>query len=118
LRRKSSISLSYFSELFYNFAISLPKELTVIIDKVKKGRLRIEFEHKGLEHLISELDKVSNRIAFSVIIAALIVGSSIVMQTNKGPLLFGFPVFGFIGYIIAGIMGLWLAIAILRSGRL
>jgi ubiquinone biosynthesis protein len=116
--RKLAKEILNFSELFYNFAISLPKELTVIIDKVKKGRLRIEFEHKGLEHLISELDKVSNRIAFSVIIAALIVGSSIVMQTNKGPLLFGFPVFGFIGYIIAGIMGLWLAIAILRSGRL
>ena len=116
--RKIAREIINFSELFYNFAISLPRELTVIIDKVKKGRLRIEFEHKGLEHLISELDKVSNRIAFSVIIAALIVGSSIVMQTNKGPLLFGFPVFGFIGYIIAGIMGLWLAIAILRSGRL
>ena len=116
--RKLVKEILNFSELFYNFAISLPKELTVIIDKVKRGRLRIEFEHKGLEHLTSELDKVSNRIAFSVIIAALIVGSSIVMQTNKGPLLFEFPVFGFVGYIIAGIMGLWLAIAILRSGKL
>lgn len=116
--RKIAKEILNFSELFYNFAISLPKELTVIIDKVKRGRLRIEFEHKGLEHLTSELDKVSNRIAFSVIIAALIVGSSIVMQTNKGPLLFEFPVFGFVGYIIAGIMGLWLAIAILRSGKL
>jgi ubiquinone biosynthesis protein len=116
--RKLAKEILNFSELFYNFAISLPRELTVIIDKVKRGRLRIEFEHKGLEHLTSELDKVSNRIAFSVIIAALIVGSSIVMQTNKGPLLFEFPVFGFVGYIIAGIMGLWLAIAILRSGKL
>ena len=116
--RKIAREIINFSELFYNFAISLPKELTVIIDKVKKGTLRIEFEHRGLEHLISEMDKVSNRIAFSVIIAALIVGSSIIMQTNKGPLLFEFPIFGIIGYVIAGIMGLWLAIAILRSGRL
>ena len=116
--RKIAREIINFSELFYNFAISLPKELTVIINKVKKGTLRIEFEHRGLEHLISEMDKVSNRIAFSVIIAALIVGSSIIMQTNKGPLLFEFPIFGIIGYVIAGIMGLWLAIAILRSGRL
>ena len=116
--RKIAREIINFSELFYNFATSLPKELTVIIDKVKKGTLRIEFEHRGLEHLISEMDKVSNRIAFSVIIAALIVGSSIIMQTNKGPLLFEFPIFGIIGYVIAGIMGLWLVIAILRSGRL
>ena len=96
----------------------MPKDLSEVFEKIKTGRLRIEFEHKGLENLILELDRVSNRIAFSLIIAALIVGSSIVMQTNKGPLLFDFPIFGIIGYVIAGIMGLWLVIAILRSGRL
>ena len=64
------------------------------------------------------LDKVSNRVAFSLVIAALIVGSSIIMQADKGPILFDFPVLGVIGFVAAGIMGLWLAIAILRSGRL
>jgi ubiquinone biosynthesis protein len=53
-----------------------------------------------------------------MLIAALIIGSSLIMQTEKGPLLFGFPALGFIGYSIAGFLGLWLAIAILRSGRL
>ena len=40
------------------------------------------------------------------------------MQTDKGPILFGFPVLGIVGFIVAGVMGLWLAIAILRSGKL
>jgi ubiquinone biosynthesis protein len=40
------------------------------------------------------------------------------MQTNKGPLLFGFPVLGLLGYSIAALLGFWLAFAILRSGRL
>jgi ubiquinone biosynthesis protein len=40
------------------------------------------------------------------------------MQTEQGPLLFGFPILGFLCYSIAGFLGLWLAIAILRSGRL
>ncbi len=40
------------------------------------------------------------------------------MQTNKGPLLLGFPVFAFLGYTIAGFIGLWWVIAIIRSGRL
>ena len=48
----------------------------------------------------------------------VIVGSSIVMQTDKGPLLLGFPIFAFLGYTIAGFIGLWWVIAILRSGRL
>ena len=97
---------------------SFPKDFAEILEKIKSGTLRIEFEHKGLEDLISQMDKVSNRIAFSLIIAALVVGSSIIMQTDKGPILFGFPVLGVAGFVITGVMGLWLAIAILRSGKL
>lgn len=107
-----------FAKALYGFTSSLPKDFSSILSKIKKGTLRIEFEHRGLENLISQMDKVSNRIAFSVIIAALIVGSSIIMQTNKGPLFLGFPVLGTFGFLIAGVMGLWLAIAILRSGKL
>jgi ubiquinone biosynthesis protein len=64
------------------------------------------------------MDKVSNRIAFSLIIAALVISSSIIMQTDKGPLFLGFPALGIIGFLIASVLGLGLAIAILRSGRL
>ena len=102
----------------YIFTNLLPRDLTLILNKIKKGTLRIEFEHRGWESLINVFDKVSNRISFSMVIAALIIGSSIIMQTDKGPILFGFPVLGIIGFVVAGIMGLWLAIVILRSGRL
>ena len=96
----------------------LPRDLTIILEKMKKGKLRVEFEHRGLENLIHVLDKVSNRISFSMIIAAIIIGSSIIMQTDKGAMLFGFPLLGIVGFIVAGFMGLWLVISILRSGKL
>ena len=64
------------------------------------------------------MDKVSNRIAFSLVIAALIIGSSIVIQINKGHTFLDFPILGILGFVTAGIMGLWLAITILRSGKL
>ena len=96
----------------------LPRDLTIILNKIKKGTLHIEFEHRGLEDLISQMDKVSNRIAFSLVIAALIIGSSIVIQINKGPTFLDFPILGVLGFVTAGIMGLWLAISILRSGKL
>ncbi|MCD6219888.1 2-polyprenylphenol 6-hydroxylase [Candidatus Calescamantes bacterium] len=101
-----------------DFTKTFPKEITKVLNKIKKGVLKIEFEHKDLEHLILRIHKASNRISFSVIIAALIIGSSIIMQTDKGPLFLDFPVFGIFGFLIAGIMGLWLAISILRSGKL
>lgn len=96
----------------------LPGELKQILRKIKKGRMNLIFEHRGLDRLITELDKSSNRLAFSLIIAALVIGSSIIVHSNKGPFIFGFPIFGLIGFLIAAIFGLWLVIAILRSGKL
>lgn len=96
----------------------IPKDVYEIIKKIKRGTLKIEFEHQGLSKLISEMDKSSNRISFSMVISALIIGSSLIIMANRGPLVYGFPVLGILGFIVAGIFGLGLAIGILRSGRL
>lgn len=95
-----------------------PREMSAILKKVRRGELALEFRHRGLDRLINELDRSSNRLAFSLIIAALIIGSSMIMRLEVGPFLFGYSVLGIAGFLIAGVLGLWLAIAILRSGRL
>jgi ubiquinone biosynthesis protein len=96
----------------------LPQELSSILQKVRRGQLALEFRHSGLDRMITELDRSSNRISISLILAALIVGSSLIMRLDVGPFLFGYSVIGIAGYLIAGLLGLWLVIAILRSGRL
>ncbi|MDO9080100.1 MAG: AarF/UbiB family protein [Desulfuromonadales bacterium] len=114
LGKEASRVLISFATLFKN----LPRDLQAFINRLNHNRFKIDLEHRGLDRLINDLDRSSNRISFSLLIAALIIGSSLIMQTEKGPMLFGFPALGFIGYSIAGFLGLWLAIAILRSGRL
>jgi ubiquinone biosynthesis protein len=51
------------------------------------------------------------------VIAALIIGSSIVMNVQGGPTLFGLPAFGFLGFAGAVVGGLWLVRSIWRSGH-
>jgi ubiquinone biosynthesis protein len=96
----------------------LPRDLRTLLLRINRNRFKINLEHRGLNQLITDLDKSSNRLSFSMLISALIVGSSLIMQVDKGPLVMGFPVLGFLGYTIAAVLGLWLAVAILRSGRL
>ena len=96
----------------------LPGETLQIVRKLRKGTLEIDLKLRHLENLVAKLDRVSNRITFSIIIAAIIIGSSLIIQTDKGPMFFGFPALGIIGYVVAGALGLWLIYAILRSGRL
>jgi ubiquinone biosynthesis protein len=123
LREKASPANLYrvVTMLFQDYAALLkflPRDLKELITRLNRNKFKIDLEHRGLEKLITDLDKASNRLSFSLLIAALIVGSSLVMQTDKGPLLFDFPVLGLFGYSIAALLGLWLAFAILRSGRL
>lgn len=101
-----------------SFLHKLPHNMHYLIKRLQEGRIEIEIRHEKLEDLELHIDKASNRLSFSLIIAAIIVGSSIIMQTHIGPFLFGFPVIGVIGYVVAGFLGLWLVWAILKSGRL
>ena len=107
----------YSSELLDILKV-IPKDTYEIIKKIKKGTLKIEFEHQGLSKFIAEMDKSSNRISFSLVISALIIGSSLIIMANKGPIVYGFPALGILGFVFAGLLGLGLAIGILRSGRL
>lgn len=107
--------------LFDRFRMTVknfPQDLEEIVQKLKKGKMLVQLHHEGLNKFILEMDRASNRLSFALIIASLIVGSSLVMQMDRGPMLFGFSIFGIAGYLIAGVLGLWLAIAILRSGKI
>lgn len=96
----------------------IPGELRDILKQIKQGKVRVGFEHRGLERFIFEMDRSSNRIAFALIVSSLIIGSSLIINTDIGPFLFGFPILGLLGFTMAGILGLWLLIAIIRSGRI
>ncbi|MBD3306490.1 hypothetical protein GF339_08810 [candidate division KSB3 bacterium] len=105
---------------FRNLSLTLkefPGQFYQIMEEVRQGKLRIEFEHVHLERLIVGLDTASNRIAASLVIAALIIGSSIIIHTNRGPMFLEFPLLGIIGFVSAGIIGFWLLISIVRSGK-
>jgi len=106
------------AQSYMSLVKNLPRDIKEFLNRLNRNQFKIDLEHRGLEKLVTDLDRSSNRISFAVVIGSLIVGSSLIMQTEKGPLMFGFPVLGFLGYSVAGLLGLWLAIGILRSGRL
>jgi len=101
-----------------DMANNLPRQLRSVVGKVMRGDIQVKLQHEGLRHAVRDLDRSSNRIAFSLITAAIIVASSIIIHSGQGQKLFGLPVFGLIGYVIAGLFGIWILIGILRSGQL
>lgn len=96
---------------------SLPYDLQHLMKLMVRNKFSVEFRHTNLENLISRMDIISNRISISLIISALLVASSLVLDSNLGPMIRGLPLLGLTGYILAGFLGLWLVLSILRSGR-
>jgi len=105
-----------FSQIFA-MQRDLPHRLESILDKADRGALTLGFRHENLAGLRNTLDSITNRLTFGIIIAAMIIGSSMIITTGVGPLLFGFPALGVIGYLISGVLGLWLVFTIIRKRK-
>ncbi len=97
---------------------SAPSELRQLIRQARRGRLLIEFEHKGLEPALSELDQISNRLAYAILLGSLVIGSALMVHAGVPPYWRGVSALGAGGFLLAALMALWLLLAILRHGRL
>lgn len=99
----------------WDFIRVLPGDLKKVIDRIKEGKVIIEV--KGLQPLLHTLDVVSNRLAAAIVLAAMIIGSSLIVLSHIPPLWNNIPIIGLIGIIISGIFGLVLLISIFRKGK-
>ncbi|MCE5185351.1 MAG: hypothetical protein LLF76_04415 [Planctomycetaceae bacterium] len=96
-------------------AARLPDDVLSILGKFRRGRFKLHIHHEHLEELEETLDVSSNRVSFSVIIAALLMASSFLVPQEGTVLgLVSFQTLGIIGYLAAAFMGIWLLISIIR----
>jgi ubiquinone biosynthesis protein len=110
-------SRKYFEEIG-DFVILFPKQMKQIIRKILKDELHMKLTHIGFDRFIRDMDRSSNRIAFSMIVSAIILSSAIMQATGAGPKISGISIFSLLASGFASLLGLWLIISIIRSGRL
>ena len=96
-----------------------PRQVHALLDELKDGEVEVRFRHAGLDDLIGRVDILANRLVFALLIAALIIGSSMLGIFVEGGLqILGVSVFGLVGFVFAAVLGLLLLVGIIRSGRL
>ena len=93
-------------------ATDVPRDISRLLREARRGRLKIDLDLKRLDHFGHQLDQSTNRLTLGIITSALIIGSSIVMTVQGGTVLFGF-----LGFFLASLFGIWLIISIWRSGK-
>jgi ubiquinone biosynthesis protein len=95
----------------------LPQDLSRLLRAARKGRLDIHIDVLDLRRIGNQLDRAANRLVVGIVIAALIIGSSIVMTVPGGPSWLGLPAFGLLGFLGAGLGSVWLLLSIWASNR-
>lgn len=94
----------------------LPKDLSRLLKAARAGRLDIHLDVAQVRRVGDQLDRAASRLTVGLVVAALIIGSSIVMTVPGGPSLLGLPVFGLLGFLGAVGGSLWLLRSIARGG--
>jgi ubiquinone biosynthesis protein len=97
---------------------TLPLEFRRIAAQLRDGKARVNFRVEGLRPLTETLERVTNRLAFSVVLAASIVASALIIHAGVSPLWHGISVIGLAGYTFAGLMGMALLVSMVRHGRM
>ena len=99
-------------KLFQN----IPRESLAIIRQLRKGQLVLGFDSPRLERILTTHQRAGNKIALSIIVAALIIGSAMLLSFKVPPMLFGISLMGLAGLIVAGFIGFLLVVSILKNG--
>ncbi|MBW2208724.1 MAG: AarF/ABC1/UbiB kinase family protein, partial [Deltaproteobacteria bacterium] len=90
---------------FVHLLKEIPGEIRKVLKQASQGKVKIEFEHRGLEPMLSTFDRISNRIAFAIVLASLVIGSSLIVLSDIPPKWHEIPIIGLAGFIVAGVMG-------------
>lgn len=100
-----------------DFLEMLPSDLKPIYNMLRSGKIKSDFTLEGLEELRQTVDRSSYRLSFAVVLASLVIGSSVVIHADIPPKWNDLPVLGLVGFLGAAVVGFWLLYDFLKNRR-
>jgi len=97
------------------FAEMLPGRVNRILQRIADNDLRLRVDAIDESLLMAGFQKVANRIATGLVLAALILGSALLMRVDTGFRILGYPGLALVLFLAAAAGGLWLVVVILLS---
>jgi ubiquinone biosynthesis protein len=97
---------------------NFPRDAGEIIEKLKSGRITLHVDSADLRPILLKTDQITARLSFSLVLASLVVGSSIVINSRIPPLWNNLSLIGIGGFLGAGCIGFWLLISLLRGSKM
>jgi ubiquinone biosynthesis protein len=100
-------------------ARDMPYQVADVLERLRDGTFQVHIENPGIDQIDDHIDKATNRIAVALVILGGLMGSAIIgVFAKEGPHAAGIHLLALVGFLIAGVFGIWLVWGILRHGRL
>jgi len=110
--------MTHTSAELYRLLRDLPDEARDLIKTIKKAEIKLSLSSTNLKQVLRTFDKDANRLSYALIVSALLLASALLLHTHTPPVWHEVSILGILGLVISSTMGLWLLIAIARSGHL
>lgn len=101
---------------YTGLARTLPRDVDNVLKMLAAGEIRVQMEHRNLHKLANKIDILSNRLALAIILASIIIGTSLVVEESRSNILSRFPLVE-AGFLVGILLGLGLVYSIFKSGR-
>ena len=96
-----------------------PFQVHDFLEQAREGQIEVGFVHKGLDEFMHRIDIVFNRLVIALVVAGGLIGSSMIgVFAKTGPQIAGINAVSFFGFVGATVLGVWLLVGVIRSGRL
>jgi predicted unusual protein kinase regulating ubiquinone biosynthesis (AarF/ABC1/UbiB family) len=97
------------------FAEALPGRLNKVLEALAEGKLTLNLEGLDEAALMRGAQKLANRVATGVLIAAFVVAAALFSSGRGGATLWGYPVLTMVFLFLAVLTAVWLAVGIARG---
>jgi hypothetical protein len=97
----------------YEFVQQFPSRLNAVLETLAGNKLEVKVNAFDETRLMSNLQKIANRIAFGLVLAALIVGAALMMQIRTSFTIFGYPGVAMVLFLLAAACGFILVLSVL-----
>ncbi|MCA1960842.1 MAG: phosphotransferase [Desulfomonile sp.] len=94
-----------------------PADLRELSRTLRTSQLKLTIEHHGLKDASHEMDLASRRISLSIVTAATVIASSLIVLASPEPRIAGLPVAALPGFAISGALTVWLLWSVARKNR-
>lgn len=95
----------------------VPRDIAKLVKEMRRGKVKIDLDLKRLDHFGSQINRGASRLTLGIVTGCLIIASAIVMTLPYGPRIFGMPVLGLFGFLLAFVNSVWVILSIWRSGK-